>query len=119
MEDVLVPISFFLLVFGIVYVFLSLRNKERLALIEKGVDAGVFFSRKRNSITLFRIIVLNVALLLMGVGVGVSVALLIGNYNEIDDLAPLIIASIFTMAGLALLIGFFLTKKMDKQAPEN
>ena len=42
MEEVLIPISFFLAVFGIIYLFLSTRNKERLALIEKGADASIF-----------------------------------------------------------------------------
>lgn len=118
MEDVLVPISFFLLVFGIVYVFLSVRNKERLALIEKGMDASVFTNEKRNAVIIARIIVLNLALLVLGIGLGVSIALLISFYTGLR-IAPLMIAAIFTMAGLALLIGFFLTKKMDKQAQEN
>lgn len=114
MEDALVPISFFLLVFGIVYVFLSVRNKERLALIEKGVDASVFTTEKRNAVIIARIIILNLALLLLGIGLGVSIALLINFYTRLR-VAPLMIAAIFTMAGLALLIGFFLTKKMDKK----
>lgn len=118
MEDVLVPMSFFLLVFGIVYVFLSIRNKERLALIEKGVDASVFTNEKRNAVIIARIIVLNLALLVMGIGLGIFVAIFLGRNTNLN--IPLVYpASTCTMAGLALLIGFFLTKKMDKQAPEN
>ena len=36
--EILIPISLFLAIFGIIYLYLSTRNKERLALIEKGVD---------------------------------------------------------------------------------
>ena len=33
--------------FGIFYLYFSTRNKERLALIEKGVDAKIFMLRRR------------------------------------------------------------------------
>ena len=42
LEDVLVPISFFALVFAMLYVYLTTRNKERMAMIERGTDPGVF-----------------------------------------------------------------------------
>ena len=115
MDNTLIPISFFLLVFGLAYLFLSIRNKERLALIEKGVDASIFMKGTRNTATVARIIILNVALLLMGIGIGVSVALFLSYYTGLRP-APLILAATFTMAGLGLLIGFYLTKKMDKKA---
>jgi hypothetical protein len=40
--QVLVPLSLFAMIFGIVYLIYSTRNRERLALIEKGVDASIF-----------------------------------------------------------------------------
>ncbi len=40
--QVLIPLSLFLMIFGIVYLFFSTRNRERMALIEKGVDASIF-----------------------------------------------------------------------------
>ena len=42
MEGIFVPIGFFLALFAILYVYWTTRTKERLALIEKGVDAGIF-----------------------------------------------------------------------------
>ncbi len=41
--EILVPIVLFLVIFGIVYLYYSSRNKERLALIEKGAEASIFF----------------------------------------------------------------------------
>lgn len=114
MRHSLILISFFLLVFGIVYLFLSIRNKERLALIEKGVDASIFMKGNQNTTSIVRIIILNVALLLMGIGIGVSVALFLSYYTGLRP-APLILAATFTMAGFGLLTGFYLTKKMDKK----
>lgn len=113
MEGVFISVSFFLVVFGIIYLFLSTRNKERLALIEKGADAGIFMKGKNNS-NVGSVIILNLALLLMGIGVGVFIALLLSTYTSLsrDAIYP---ATIFTMAGLGLFIGFYMTKKIEKK----
>ncbi len=111
--NTLIPISLFLMIFGIIYLFLSTRNKERLALIEKGADAGIFMKGKNGS-GFGKIIILNLALLLMGIGVGVFIALLLSTYTSLntDAIYP---ATIFTMAGLGLFIGFYMTKKLEKE----
>ena len=51
---VLVPLIVFASLFGIIFVWLSTRNKERLALIEKGADASLFTVKRshRNNYTL-------------------------------------------------------------------
>lgn len=109
--EVFIPISFFLAIFGIVYLYLSTRNKERLALIEKGADASIFMQGKSGSI-FGRVFILNLALLLMGIGLGVFVALLLETYTTMDSdgIYP---ACIFFMAGLGLFIGFTQTKKIN------
>ena len=72
MEVVIVFLSFFSVVFGIFYLFYSTRNRERLALIEKGMEAKIFAKGEIKKSTLTgRIIILNYALLLMGIGVGI------------------------------------------------
>ena len=114
MEGVMVAITFFIVVFGIVYLFLSTRNKERLALIEKGADAGIFIKGKQNGPSFGKVIILNLALLLMGIGIGVFIALLLSAYTRLDHDA-IYPATIFTMAGLGLFIGFYMTKKLDKE----
>jgi preprotein translocase subunit YajC len=43
--EFLIPIALFAMIFGIVYI--AIRRKERLAMIEKGVDASIFQTRKR------------------------------------------------------------------------
>ena len=111
--NIIIPVSLFLMIFGIVYLFISTRNKERLALIDKGVDAGIFMKGKSTG-GVGKVIVLNLALLLMGVGVGVFLALLLSTYTSLnsDAIYP---ATIFTMAGLGLFVGFYMTKKMEKE----
>jgi hypothetical protein len=112
--ETLIPISLFLAVFGIIYLFLSTRNKERLALIEKGADAGIFMKGKSGP-GAGKIIILNLALLLMGIGIGVFIALLLSTYTSLntDAIYP---ATIFTMAGLGLFVGFYMTKKLEKES---
>jgi len=110
---ILVPTGFFLTVFGIVYLFLSTRNKERLALIEKGVDANVF-SRTRNKgyIPSWKIFLINFAVLLISVGLAIFFAAVIEEMGVYDGVAYT--GTIFVFSGIGLLIGFTVTKKMEK-----
>ena len=107
--EIIIFVCLFLVFFGIAYLHYSTRNKERLALIEKGMDAGIF-KQSRETPPVWKVLVLNIALLLMGIGVGILVALFIqeslGFYN--DALYP---GLIFLMAGTGLMTGFFMTKK--------
>ena len=111
-EEILIPISFFLAIFGIVYLYLSTRNRERLALIEKGVDASVFMRGKEDGPAFYKVILLNLALLLMGIGGGVFLALLLATYTSLDQEA-LYPAMIFLSAGASLFAGFAMTKKLE------
>lgn len=114
MEALVVFIIFFT-IFAIAYLYFSTRNKERLALIEKGADASIFVSdRKGHSAPGWKVFVLNIALLLMGIGSGIIVGgILSGVFHADDDIV--LPGSIFLFAGTGLLVGFFLTKKMDKE----
>lgn len=109
--EIIIVICIFGAIFGIAYLHYSTRNKERLALIEKGSDAGIF-KQSRETAPIWKVLVLNLALLLMGIGLGILIALMLEqafNYN--DALYPGII---FLMAGAGLLSGFFLTRKLVK-----
>lgn len=112
--DILIPISLFFAIFGIAYLYLSTRNRERLALIEKGADASIFMGKNKDASSFSKIVLLNLALLLMGIGIGVFIALLLSTYTSLNE-GALYPATIFTMAGVALFIGFHMTKNMDKK----
>lgn len=112
--EVLVPLIFFGSVFGIVYLFISARNKERLALIDKGADASIFYSSKEKRVTpLWKVFILNFSLLLMGIGIGIFLAGILSEVIGVqDDIAyP---GTIFLMAGIGLFVGFNMTKNLDK-----
>jgi hypothetical protein len=114
MEELLIPLSFFLAIFGMVYLYLSTRNKERLALIEKGADASIFMRGKSHTAPVWKVLILNLALLLMGIGIGTFLASILDNYTTLDEDA-VYPATIFFMAGVGLFIGFNMTKNLDKE----
>lgn len=112
-EVIIIPIIFGVL-FAIAYLYFSTRNKERLALIEKGADASIFV-KGRNSKTapIWKVLLLNLALLLMGIGLGIFIGSLLEAAGFDDDVAyP---ATIFFMAGISLFTGFTMTKRLEKE----
>lgn len=95
-----------------VYLYFMTRNKERMALIEKGAEASIFFSDKKGP-SIGKIVILNLALLLIGVGIAIFIGAILENMGVDGDVAyP---GTIFFMAGVGLLTGFFLTKKMGEE----
>ena len=114
MEAIFIPIVLFLVIFGIFYLYLSTRNRERLALIEKGADASIFMSGRKQTAPIWKVLILNLALLLMGIGIGVFIALLLTTYSSLNEDA-VYPATIFFMAGVGLFVGFNMTKNLDKE----
>lgn len=115
MEAMIVFICLFLVIFGICYLHFSTRNKERLALIEKGADASIFGHKpNREAPPVWKVIILNLGLLSAGVGLGMLLGFFISTAFTPRDNGIIIGSSIFIMAGLSLVVGFFLTKKLIK-----
>ncbi|MBZ0327848.1 MAG: hypothetical protein K8F54_09620 [Altibacter sp.] len=113
-EIVIMPIIFGVL-FGIFYLFISSRHKERLALIEKGADASIFYSKDRKVTPMWKVIIINLALLLMGIGIGIFIAAML-HYNLGVDEDVAYPGTIFLMAGIGLFLGFYFTKKLNNDA---
>ncbi|NND63118.1 MAG: hypothetical protein HKN48_07965 [Flavobacteriaceae bacterium] len=109
--EVIIPIVFFAVVFGIFYLFITARNKERIALIEKGADASIFYGDRRAT-PMWKVFIINFALLLMGIGIGIFIAAILSDTMGVDeDVAyP---GTIFLMSGVGLFTGFYLTKKLN------
>ena len=102
-------------IFAIAYLYFSTRNKERLALIEKGADASIFVRGKREKAApVWKIIILNLALLLMGIGAAIFVASILHYTLGVDEEVAYP-GSIFLMAGIGLFVGFTMTKKLDQE----
>ncbi|NER12200.1 hypothetical protein GWK08_01985 [Leptobacterium flavescens] len=113
--EILIFITMFIVIFGIAYLRYSTRNKERLALIEKGADASIFFSNKKLSPSLtWKIIILNLAVLFMGIGIGVFIGSILHHNLGVEE-GVAFAGTIFLMAGIGLFTGFTLTKKLARE----
>lgn len=108
MDEVLVPIVFFLVLFGVFYLYLSSRNKERLALIEKGAEASIFYGPKAERSGKW---VMQVGILAIGIALGVLVGAALESAGMDEHVAfP---ASIFLFAGIGLVVAYFLARKVN------
>lgn len=113
-SEIIIFIGFFSVIFGIAYLYYSTRNRERLALIDKGMDASVFAKGRERTQPIWKVLIVNMALLLMGIGSGVMIGGLLAEVAGVNwDIA--MPGSIFLMAGTGLFIGFFITRKMDRE----
>jgi len=102
MEGIFVPLGFFAMV--VLIVFMAIRKKERLALIEKGADASLFESKKQGNGTL------KWGLFLIGIGIGLIIAnILVKNYLMAEEAAYF--SMIFLFGGIALVVSYFMGKK--------
>lgn len=106
---ILVPLGFFACIFGVVYVVITARNRERLAMIENGADPALFESKKGGITTLKWAVVM----------IAVAIGIFLGHFLEQsagmdgDVVYP---ALIFLFGGIGLFGVYRLQKKeLDKQ----
>ena len=103
--EILVPLASFAMIFGLWYIYFTTRNKERLALIEKGADPKLFKTKDAGSA--FRS--LKLGLFLIGIAIGI-----IGGYFLTEsgmEEEPAYFSMIFLFGGIALAASYFLQKK--------
>ncbi|WP_435625229.1 DUF6249 domain-containing protein [Flagellimonas sp.] len=110
-EIIIIPVMFGV-IFGIFYLYISARNKERLALIDKGADASIFYGKSSRITPIWKVIVINLATLMMGIGLGIFTAGILMSLGMDEDIVGP--GAGFFMAGAGLLAGFFVTKKMTE-----
>jgi len=112
MEGLIGFIALFATVFGVVYVHYSTRNKERMALIEKGADASLFNTGKEATKWNFSWskFTLKLGMLAMGIAVGIMVAAIMAQSQILDEDA-LYPSMIFFFGGLSLVLFYVIDRK--------
>jgi len=112
METLIGFIALFATIFGIVYVFLTTRNKERMALIEKGADASLFNTGKEGTRFSFswNRLTLKAGMLAIGIALGIFLAAVIVPTDFIDEDA-LYGSLIFFFGGLSLVLFYLMDRK--------
>ena len=108
-EEVLIPIVFFGAIFGIFYLYITARNKERLSMIEKGADASMFATKRK-----YYAMTLKIGMLLIGISLGILIGSLIDEYTSLPEEVGYF-SMIFLFGGLALVINALMEKKESKE----
>lgn len=106
MEGIFVPIGFFLAIFAILYVYWTTRTKERLALVEKGLDAGIF----KGECSQLSLVKWGIFLIAVGFGVLGGFAL----SNVMNEVVAFFTA-ILVLGGVGLIIAYVVTSKLLKK----
>jgi hypothetical protein len=106
MEGIFVPLGVFAMVYGIVR--LSIRKKERLMLIQAGLDPATFDKSEKTTLSTVKL-----GMLLVAVGLGILIANIIVRFGVMDRDAT-VFSLVFLFGGISLLISYFLEKKQIK-----
>jgi ABC-type Fe3+-siderophore transport system permease subunit len=106
----LTPVLVLAIIFGSILgiIYLGIRKKERMAMLEKGVDASVFFNtqKSKNEYSL------KYGLLLVGIACGILLGNVLSTMESFaDDKEAAYFSMIFLFGGLALVIYYFLAKR--------
>lgn len=100
--EIIIPVSFFLASFGVIYIFLTTRNRERMAMIEKGADPSMFVNRN---------IGFKLGMLLVGAALGLIIGLILIKLTTLDE--AIILALVLLFGGLGLVAENMITRKRD------
>ncbi len=107
MEEIMIPLAFFASVVLILYMYYSTRNKERMALIEKGMDASLFRSGRKS------FSVLKWGMFLVGIGIGILVGNILAVSTNLEEPVPYF-SMILLFGGGSLIAYHLIDKKRDK-----
>ena len=107
----LTPIFVLAIIFGFIYavIYLNIRRKERMALLEKGADPAIFQEPRSEKVTSLRY-----GLFLIGLAIGI----LMGNILEVStELGPeaSYFSMVFLFGGIALVLSYFIGRSMEKK----
>ena len=112
METLVAFIALFATVFGIMYVHYTTRNKERLALIEKGADASLFNTGKEGyKFTIaWGKFTLKIGMFFMGIALGVMAGAILSYAGVLYEGANYP-SMIFFFGGLSLVLFYVIDRK--------
>lgn len=98
-QHIIIPIAAFAMVFGIVYIIIISKHREKMNLIEKGIDPSIFKNQDETSKNPVKS-----GLILLAVGLG----LMVGSWIDKTNILPLdgvgVPSFICLFIGIALLI---------------
>ncbi len=108
-EDIIISIAAFALTFGIVYIIFSTRHRERMTMIDKGIDPKIFVKPRNNNHNGL----ITWGFLFVGLGIGFFVANMVDTYTELVNV-PVYFGSVLLFGGLGLVAAYMITKGAKK-----
>jgi predicted MFS family arabinose efflux permease len=105
-RDLFVSIAAFGGIFGIAYVFLMTRHRERMTMLEKGTDPSLF-NTKSNSTSQ----TLKFGMLCVGIAVGILIGNLLYRNDWLDE-SVAYLSMIFLFGGISLILNFIIDRKI-------
>lgn len=96
------------LAFGVLFIYLRNRNRERMLMIEKGVDPSIYLQKKGSSSST----ALKYGLFLIGIAIGIIMgAVLTQTTSMVDGFAYL--SMILLFGGIGLMAYYLIERKKD------
>jgi hypothetical protein len=105
-RDLFVSIAAFAGIFGIVYVFLMTRYRERMSMLEKGIDPSLFTSKSNSKSQ-----TLKLGMLCVGIAIGILAGSLLDK-NDWLDKSVAYLSMIFLFGGTSLIINFLIDRNI-------
>lgn len=109
-EGILIPLGFFAMVVAIVY--LNIRKRERIMLLERGFDIDKFHKPEDN------LLQLKWGMLLIGVAIGLLLGDIFASLGLLDEWVSYF-SMTFIFGGIALLASYFVGKKCPENHKDN
>lgn len=108
-EELLIPLSLFAAIFGIIYIYFMTRNKERMALIEKGASAELFTKPFKASK-----LGLKLGIMAIGVGLGIVIANIFVSVQLLEGEVAFP-SMIFIFGGLGLVASYYIASRVNEE----
>jgi len=103
-SDLLISGLVFAGIFGIAYVFLTARHRERMSMLEKGHNASIFETPSASSTLKF-------AMLFIGIAIGILTGYALHKLSGLEETVAFV-SMVFLFGGLSLLINYFIDRKV-------
>ena len=108
--NVLISLGAFAGIFGILYVFMITRHRERITMIEKGVDASIFVEKNNHSLSP----TLKFGMLFVGIAMGLIIGSILHDYYGFSK-STAFMSMIFLFGGISLILNFLIERKLDSK----
>ncbi len=112
--EALIPISFCAVVFGWIYLHYSTRNKERMALIDKGANATLFNTGANSNSIFGKFSTLKLGLFFIGIALGVLMGNILTATTRLEE-GVAYVSMIFLFGGLSLVSFYVFAARMSKK----